>query len=74
MSGGTKHDLRGDYSRAGANYVFLREGYGRMWGFMWGWVEFFVIRSASLAALATIFAESLHDVPRGPWVGICRHS
>src|SRR5438874_11971995 len=35
-----------------------------MWGFMWGWIEFFVIRSASLAALATIFAESLHDVLR----------
>ena len=52
------------YPRAGGNYVFLREGYGRMWGFMWGWVEFFVIRSASLAALATIFAESLHDVLR----------
>jgi amino acid transporter len=52
------------YPRAGGNYVFLREGYGRMWGFLWGWIEFFVIRSASLAALATIFAESLHDVLR----------
>src|SRR5438067_2841810 len=52
------------YPRAGGNYVFLREGYGRMWGFLWGWVEFFVIRSASLAALASVFAESLHDVLR----------
>src|SRR5262245_21026036 len=26
--------------RAGGNYVFLREGYGRLWGFLWGWVEF----------------------------------
>jgi amino acid transporter len=54
------------YPRAGGNYVFLREGYGRLWGFLWGWVEFFVIRSASIAALAAVFAESLHDVLKHP--------
>jgi basic amino acid/polyamine antiporter, APA family len=48
--------------RAGGNYVFLREAYGRLAGFLWGWVDFCIIRSASLAALATIFTESLHDV------------
>src|SRR6266567_1973804 len=48
--------------RAGGNYVFLREGYGRMTGFLWGWVEFFVIKSASLAALATLFTVSFHDL------------
>src|SRR5437764_14063925 len=32
------------YPRAGGNYVFLREGYGRLAGFLWGWVEFFMIR------------------------------
>jgi amino acid transporter len=52
------------YPKAGGNYVFLREGYGRLFGFLWGWVEFWIIRSASIAALATIFAESLHDVLR----------
>jgi amino acid transporter len=51
--------------RAGGNYVFLREAYGRLAGFLWGWVEFWIIRSASLAALATIFTESLHDVLAG---------
>src|SRR5438270_8733224 len=45
--------------RAGGNYVFLREGYGRMAGFLWGWVDFFIIRSASLAALATLFTLQL---------------
>src|SRR5438094_1543022 len=65
------------YPKAGGNYVFLREGYGRLAGFLWGWVEFWIIRSASIAALATIFTESFHDVlieisPRtaagvGPW-------
>src|SRR5579859_260395 len=52
------------YPRAGGNYVFLREAYGRLFGFLWGWVEFWIIRSASLAALATIFTESLHDILR----------
>ena len=54
------------YPQAGGNYVFLREGYGRLFGFLWGWVEFWIIRSASIAALAAIFAESLHDVLRNP--------
>jgi len=52
------------FPRAGGNYVFLREGYGRAAGFLWGWVEFWIIRSASIAALATMFTESLHDVLR----------
>jgi amino acid transporter len=52
------------HPRAGGNYVFLREGYGRWAGFLWGWVEFWIIRSGSIAALATVFAESLHDVLR----------
>jgi amino acid transporter len=52
------------FPRAGGNYVFLREGFGRPFGFLWGWVEFWIIRSASIAALATIFTESLHNVLR----------
>ncbi|MBN9121772.1 MAG: amino acid permease [Planctomycetes bacterium] len=52
------------FPRAGGNYVFLREGYGRWAGFLWGWVEFWIIRSASIAALATMFTESFHDVLR----------
>src|SRR5438876_12389655 len=52
------------FPKAGGNYVFLREGFGRLFGFMWGWVEFWIIRSASIAALATIFSESLHNVLR----------
>jgi amino acid transporter len=52
------------FPRAGGNYVFLREGYGRWAGFLWGWVDFGIIRSASIAALATMFTESFHDVLR----------
>jgi basic amino acid/polyamine antiporter, APA family len=48
--------------QAGGNYVFLRESYGRLAGFLWGWVDFLIIKAASLAALATIFAESFNDL------------
>src|SRR5436190_5666318 len=54
------------YPRAGGNYVFLREGFGPLAGFLWGWVEFWIIRGASLAALATIFSESLREVFLNP--------
>ena len=50
------------FPRAGGNYIFLKEAYGRMAGFLWGWVEFWIIRSASIAALATMFTESFHDI------------
>jgi basic amino acid/polyamine antiporter, APA family len=50
------------YPKAGGNYVFLREAYGRLASFLYGWVDFGIIRSASVAALATIFTESLHEV------------
>src|SRR5258708_1122009 len=50
--------------RAGGNYVFLREGYGRLAGFLLGWVDFWMIRSGSIAALASVFSESVHDVIR----------
>ena len=44
------------YPRAGGNYVFLREGYGPGMGFLWGWTELGIIRSASVAALAAVSA------------------
>ena len=50
------------YPRAGGSYVFLREAYGRWAGFLWGWVDFWIIRAASIAALGTMFITSLHDI------------
>jgi len=52
------------YPREGGNLVYLREGYGRLWAFLWGWVEIWIIRTASIAALATAFTQSFHDVIR----------
>ena len=50
------------HPRAGGNYVFLREGYGRWAGFLWGWVEFWIIRTGSNGALAGVFSESVFDI------------
>lgn len=55
------------YPRAGGNYQFLKEGYGRLFGYLWGWVEFWIIRPASIAALSTIFVDGLHDLLRMIW-------
>jgi len=37
---------------AGGPYVYLREAYGRLWAFLWGWTEFWIIRTGSQGALA----------------------
>ena len=42
--------------RAGGEYVFLREAYGRLWGFLFGWMRFFIGSTGGSAALATGFA------------------
>jgi len=43
--------------RAGGQYVFLREAYGDLTGFLYGWTLFTVIHTGSLAALAVGYAE-----------------
>jgi amino acid transporter len=55
--------------RAGGNYVFLKEGLGKLSGFLWGWVELWIIKAATVAALATVFVDSLRDAleQMGPW-------
>jgi basic amino acid/polyamine antiporter, APA family len=50
------------FPRAGGIYIFLREAYGRLFGFLWGWVEFWFLRVASCAALVNLFTESLHNL------------
>ncbi len=46
--------------RAGGEYVFIREAYGRRWGFLFGWTQFFIARTGSQAALAIGFAIFLN--------------
>ena len=42
---------------AGGQYIYLREAYGPMAGFMYGWTAFLIIQTGGIAALAVGFAE-----------------
>ncbi len=50
-------ELGGMFHRAGGVYVFLREAYGELAGFLYGWVILLVINTGALAALGVAFAE-----------------
>ena len=43
--------------RAGGQYVFLREAYSPLFGFLFGWAIFLVIQTGTIAAVAVAFAK-----------------
>jgi basic amino acid/polyamine antiporter, APA family len=43
--------------RAGGMYVYLREAYSQLWGFLYGWTLFTVIQTGTIAAVAVAFAR-----------------
>ena len=43
--------------RAGGQYVYLREAFGPLWGFLYGWTLFMVIQTGTIAAVAVGFAR-----------------
>lgn len=45
--------------QAGGPYVYLREGFGRLWGFLFSWNDFFINKAGSAAAIAVGFATYL---------------
>jgi APA family basic amino acid/polyamine antiporter len=45
--------------QAGGQYVYLREAYGPLAGFLFGWILFLISMGGSIAALAVGFAEYL---------------
>src|SRR5436190_15147469 len=44
---------------AGGQYVYLRESYGSLWGFLYGWTAFLVIQTGFIAAVSVAFAKYL---------------
>ena len=50
---------------AGAEYVITRDAYGRIWGFLNGWSQFLISRTASAAALAVGFAIFMNVLTGG---------
>ncbi|HEV2129690.1 MAG TPA: amino acid permease, partial [Longimicrobiaceae bacterium] len=55
----TLAELAAMFPRSGGIYVFLREAYGPLPAFLFGWTELLVIRPSALGAIAMIFAAYL---------------
>src|SRR5213595_3675997 len=53
----TVAELAAMFPRSGGIYVFIREGYGPLPAFLFGWTELLVIRPSALGAIAMIFRE-----------------
>src|SRR5262245_39835104 len=55
----TYGELGAMYPRAGGLYHYLREAYGPLWGFLFGWASFAVIMSGGIATLGVGFGTYL---------------
>jgi basic amino acid/polyamine antiporter, APA family len=52
--------------KAGGQYVYLREAFSPLWGFLYGWTLFLVIQTGTIAAVAVGFARYMGVLI--PWV------
>jgi APA family basic amino acid/polyamine antiporter len=50
-------ELAALFPRAGGQYIYLREAYSPLWGFLYGWTLFLVIQTGTIAAVAVGFAR-----------------
>lgn len=50
-------ELGGMFPQAGGQYVFLREAFGELPAFLYGWMIFAVVQTGTIAALAVGFAQ-----------------
>jgi amino acid transporter len=55
----TYAELGAMFPRSGGVFVYIREGFGRLPAFLFGWTELVLIRASALGAIATPFAEYL---------------
>lgn len=59
-------ELAGMMPKAGGQYVYLREAFGPLFGFLYGWTLFLVIQTGTVAAVAVAFGKFLGVF--APWV------
>src|SRR5579872_2156887 len=62
----TYGELAGMMPTAGGQYVYLREAFGPLSGFLYGWTLFLVIQTGTVAAVAVAFGKFLGVFI--PWV------
>src|SRR3954469_15899770 len=59
-------ELASAFPQTGGVYVFLREAFSPLAGFLWGWAMFWVMHSGIIAAMATVFGRyAAFFVPMG---------
>jgi APA family basic amino acid/polyamine antiporter len=52
-------ELAAMFPAAGGQYVYLREAFGELWAFLFGWTQLLVIQTGTIAAVAVAFARFL---------------
>ncbi len=62
----TYGELAGMMPHAGGQYVYLREAFGPLFGFLYGWTLFLVIQTGTIAAVGVAFGKFLGIFL--PWV------
>jgi basic amino acid/polyamine antiporter, APA family len=55
-------EIAGMLADSGGEYVYFRKIYGRWFAFIYGWACFSVIKSAAVASIAYVFAQSFHSL------------
>ncbi len=63
----TYGELASMMPKAGGQYIYLREAYNPLTGFLYGWTLFTVIQAGSIAAIAMAFAKFFGVLI--PWIG-----
>ncbi len=55
----TLAELSAVLPQAGGPYVYLKHSFGRLWGFLFSWNDYFINKAGSAAAIAVAFATYL---------------
>ncbi len=67
----TYAELAAAMPEAGGEYVYLSAAYGPFWGYLYGWTQFWVAKSGSIATLAAGFYTYLTIFYSGSWANPC---
>ncbi|MFC1660373.1 APC family permease [Gemmatimonadota bacterium] len=60
-------ELASTFTESGGVYVYLREAFSPLLGFLWGWAMFWTMHTGIIAAIAMVFARYLgYFFPLGP--------
>ncbi len=57
----TNAEVAGLIAEPGGQYVYFKKMYGKFFAFLYGWTNFSVIQSATIASVAYVFAQSMNN-------------